>query len=456
MSARIDIEKIVLGAMLLSEENYWAAIDILSVSLFTLDDHQKIYVVMSELASSGKRISASIVASRVGTLSNGQDPDAYISMLIHVATKEENLQIRDYLDELREAATRRSLMSLAEGLLKAAKDPKQDPIRTIQRASERVADLSRNTAIEFEHTVSSTLKQIYEDAAKSGASGVALKPCLRGLEDMIGFLPPGGLVLWGGGPGSGKTAAAVQQALFTAEEHAVTLFELEMDNKSILARALSKTTGVSTRDLMRGLDVEQLQRLYLSSGEFEHNRLAIVSPPKMDINQLKAHAYAHRRKFGTKLFIVDHLKLLRRHDKAGADPVKAAYENAWELKELAKDLGATIIALCQLTKAARQKETPEPEMEDFYGGSLEEHADMMIANFNRYDWLDKNPPTTTKGAAKEIWEDNKQKAMGRIEFHKLKDRYGPSRDKRVMGWDGKHTCYFDLGGETDQLGFGGF
>lgn len=82
------------------------------------------------------------------------------------------------------------------------------------------------------------------------------------------------------------------------------------------------------------------------------------------------------------------------------DPVERAYENARDLKALAKDLNCVVIGLCQFTKAARQKEHPEPEMEDFYGGSLEEHADIMLANFNRYDWLKKTHPLPTVKAAK--------------------------------------------------------
>lgn len=447
--SNIAIEKAVLGAILQDEENYWSVNEVLSMDLFSTDDHQKIYAVIHELASDGRAIRVPIVAGRIGNMSDGQDAEVYLSMLLHIASKEdEKVPLIDFAHELRSSATRRRVIAVAEGMLKAAKDIAYDPQQIVDRANERLADISRDAQIEFESTVSQTIRTIFESASKRDTNDIALRPCLVGLEEMVGYYPPGSLILWGGGPGSGKTAMAMQQMLFTSKNDPATLFELEMDNMSLVARSISGETGVSVRDIMRGLTENQLERLLEAERQFQARRLRIVSPSKMSIQQIRSRAYSHRRKFGLRMLVVDHLKLVERPSKYRMDPVERAYENARDLKSLAKDLGCVVVALCQFTKSARQKEIPEPEMEDFYGGSLEEHADIMLANFNRNDWLKRNPPRTNQGKAKEDWDDKLAVSAGKIEVYKLKDRFGTPRDRKVFHWNGKLTLFQDY--ETVQ------
>lgn len=443
----LGIEKIVLGAILLNEENYWHISDVLSIDLFGSEDHQKIYAIIHELATDSRAIRVPIVAGRIGSLSDGQDPEAYVSMLLHVATREDSIPLRDYAFELRSGATRRKVIALAENMIKTAGDLKYDPDQIVDRASERLADISRAAAIEHEFSVSSTLQQIVSSAS-STSTDMSLRPCLQGLEEMMGYIPMGSLLLWGGAPGSGKTAMAMQQLLFSSVSHPSSLFELEMDNVSLVARSVAGETGVSMRDIMRGLNDRQLERLIEAQRFFANRRLTIVSPSKMTIQQIRSRAFAHKRKFGLDLLAVDHLKLVERPSKTRMDPVERAYENARDLKALAKDLKCVVIGLCQFTKAARQKEQPEPEMEDFYGGSLEEHADIMLANFNRNDWLKRNPPMTNKGKLKEEYDGKLLLSQGKIEVYKLKDRFGSPRDRRIFDWDGRLTRFSDQFVET--------
>lgn len=440
--SNIKIEQIVLGAILLSEENYWHVSDILTMDLFSSEDHQKIYAIIHELACDGRAIRVPIISGRIGSLSDNQDPEAYTSMLLHVATREDSIPLRDYAFELRSSATRRRVISLAENMIKSAGDLRYDADQIVDRAAERLADISRSAAIEHESTVSGTIRQIFESSSVAGA-GMALRPCLVGLEKMVGYFPQGSLILWGGAPGSGKTAMAMQQMLFSSTAHPTSLFELEMDNKSLVARSIAGQTGVSMRDILRGLDEQQLDALVNAQKFYADRQLTIVSPSKMTIQQVRSRAFAHKRKFGLDLLCVDHLKLVERQTKQRMDPVERAYENARDLKALAKDLNCVVIGLCQFTKAARQKEQPEPEMEDFYGGSLEEHADIMLANFNRNDWLKRNPPMTNKGKLKEDYDAKLSISHGKIEVYKLKDRFGSPRDRHIFDWDGKLTLFKD-------------
>jgi replicative DNA helicase len=438
---KLKIEQIVLGAILLDEVNYWHVADVLSMDLFGSESHQKIFAIIHELASDNRAIRVPIVAGRLGDL-EGQDPDAYTSMLLHVASKEESIPLRDYAFELRDAATRRKVMALAEGMMRSAGDVKYDAQSIVDRAAERLADISRSATIEHETTMSAVFARAAQDMS-SQKTGAVLRPCLIGLEEMVGSFRPGSLVLWGGAPGSGKTAIAMQQMLYSSTVHPTTLFELEMDPESLAIRSTAGQTGVSIRQLANGMSEAQYEALLKASKDFQNRKLTFVAPAKMTIQQIRSRAYAHKRKFGLHLLGVDHLKLVERVTKARMDPVERAYENARDLKALAKDLNCVVVALCQFTKAARQKEQPEPEMEDFYGGSLEEHADVMLANFNRNDWHNRNPPAVKQGKAYEDWLSRKNATANKIEVYKLKDRFGAPRDVRIFDWDAPNTLFRD-------------
>lgn len=440
--SNIKIEQLILGSILMDEANYWAIHDLVNMDLFASADHQKIFAIMYELANDARAVRVPIIAGRLGGLSNDQDPDAYLSMLLHIANKEDEIPLRDYAYELRKSATRRKVKALAESVLKSIGDVNLDPDQVVDRASERLADISRNAAIEYEASVASTIRQIRETAGTADRA-MALRPCLKGLEQMVGSFPKGSLILWGGAPGSGKTAFAMQQMLFSSTVHPSSLFELEMDNLSLVARSIAGTTGVSMRDILGGLSEKQFESLISAEKHFADRKLTIVSPAKMTMQQIRSRAFAHKRKFGLDLLAVDHLKLVERVSKTRIDPVERSYENARDLKALAKDLNCVVIGLCQFTKAARQKEHPEPEMEDFYGGSLEEHADIMLANFNRHDWLKRNPPATSSSKFKTEWEAKVLQTQGEIELYKLKDRFGSPRDRHVFDWDGKLTLFKD-------------
>ena len=221
-----------------------------------------------------------------------------------------------------------------------------------------------------------------------------------------------------------------------------------MDSRSLVSRSLVPYTGVSSRAIMRGgLNENQITSIMAVETAWKNHQLSIITPPMMTINQLCAMARRHKQAHGLELLVVDHIKLIERPSKQGMKDYERAYANARDLRVLARDLGCCVLALCQFTKGARQKDSPEPVMEDFYGGSLEEHADVMLANLNRNEWLRANPPTTT-GKVKEKWDADLVTTANRMEVYKIKDRFGPGRDRRIFHWNGSQTLMQDI--ETMQ------
>lgn len=448
MNNKKEIEQLVLGAILLRGDAYWEVEDILSTDAFQFPAHKQIYSVIRDLALEGKVITRQMV---VGRLTGGDgfevDPDAYVSAMIYAASKEDTLPLQDYSLDLRQEALWHKLDTMAKSVIDTVKKREANPQMVLDRISERVADMAQHADIEHESTLGETVRHVAREARADGSEqkGMGVEPCLHGLTDMIGHIPPGSLVLLAGGPGSGKTALLFQQLLFSSAAHPCTLFELEMDNRSLVARSLREYTNISSQAIMTGISPEQEADLFNVAETLKSRNLRMVSPPRITMPQLRSRAMAHKKKYGLDIMGVDHLKLIEgSNTKYRDDPVARAYQNAKELKVLSKELRCVTFVLCQLTKAGRAKDDPEPEMEDIYGGALEEHADIILALLNRHDWLQRNPPKTNKGKIKEDWDLQKRQSENRIEVYKLKHRFSKSRDRRFFHWDGARTLFQDI------------
>ncbi len=445
-----DIEQLVLGAIMTTPDEYWSVEQLLSLEAFRNEKTRAIYLAIRDLAMAGRAITRPAVAFKLDGVVDWE-PDPLISALIYAANKEDHIPLEDYAAALRQNAQRSKIIELCKKAIESAEKPDVDPAMVIDRMSERTAELVRDGDIEHETTLEISVRELARKSRADGeAGGMGIHPCLHSLQDLMGTLAPGWLVLLGGGPGSGKTAFLMQQMLHSSQFAAATLFELEMDNRSLMSRSLREHTNISSREIFAGISADQEQELYLLADRLRDRRMSIIAPPKMTMGQLRSRAIAHKRQFGLDILGVDHLKLLGRASKWKTDAVSRAYENAFDLKALAKELDCVVVVLCQLTKIAREKDHPEPEMEDFYGGSLEEHADVILGMLNRREWLEKNPPRVKKGSLYDEWQSEKRLSENRIEMYRLKHRFMSARDRKFLHWDGAKSRFSDV--ETKHVG----
>lgn len=439
------LEDLVLGAILLDGNAYWEVESMLSAEAFQDGANRQIFGVIRDLAIEGRAFTREMVVSRLTNDGFDVEPGAYVSAVIYQAGKEDQLPLVDYADTLRDGAIRRRIGILCDEVAKSVKRAELAPSMILDRISERVSEMSHYADVENESTLKDSIVSIAKRSRSDGeSSSMGLQPCLHGLTQLIGHVPPGSLILMAGGPGSGKTAMLFQQMLFSSTQLSSTLFELEMENRALVSRSLFEYTNISAEKIMTGISPEEEHHLYEVAQQFNTHNLRVVSPPKMSIQQLRSRAIAHKHKYGLSLIGVDHLKLIQRFSKYRDDPVQRAYQNANDLKILAKELNCVVIALCQLTKAGRDKDHPEPEMEDIYGGALEEHADVILALLNRHEWLKRNPPKTNKGAVKEKWDEEMRMSLNRIEVYKLKHRFRAPRGRLFVRWDGDKTRFQDI------------
>lgn len=448
MSNTLQSEREILGAILLSEAAYWDAAEYLSPESFTSKDHQAIYRAMSDLARNDRAIRATALSTRLDTMDGDVPPLVYLAQLVEIAkaAKESGgVPVAENAEDLARAHVKRQIAALGKRIEKLTADPTSDPFDVLDNLIGQASDLVHAADQKIERSigqVAGEVKSLLQAAVTNG--GIGLTTGLYTVDDMVGRIVPGDFVLLGGSPGGGKTSLAMQMALYISQFVPVAFIELEMEAKALLLRSVASDTGISVRTMVDGVNEGQFVSATDALQKLTGRKLHLVAQRGMTITQVEARIRSMRRRHGIQIVFVDHIGLIKRPGKYRLNKHEKDFDNAEDLMELSKALQIPIVALCHLTKASRQKDgDPEPTMEDFSGGGMEQHADLMLCTFNRFDWLDRNKPKTG-GKQMENWLAERREAEGRMELYKLKDRKGAMRQRIKLHWDGARTRFADL------------
>lgn len=454
MSNTVRIEQEILGAILLDEGAFWEVSDYLTPESFASKDHQGIYRAMADLAGGDRAIRAAALATRLNDLEDGTPALVYLAKLVEIAKAakaEGGIPVAENAEDLARAHVNRQILAVAKRIEKAASSAAADPFEILDGAVSQLSDLVHAADQQIERSIGQVAGEVrtwLQDAIDK--DGIGLTTGLHTLDGMIGRIVPGDFALLGGSPGAGKTSLAMQIALHVAKTEPVAFFELEMEARSLLLRTVASETGISVRTMTEGVKDGQFSSATDALQRLTGRKLFLVAQRGMTITQIESRIRSMKRRHGIRLAFVDHIGIIKRPSKFSIKGHEKDFANAEDLMELARSLHVPVWALCHLTKASRQKDgDPEPTMEDFSGGGMEQHADLMLCNFNRHDWLERNKPKTG-GKAMENWVAELGHSKDRMEIFKLKDRRGQMREKRKLHWDGARTRFADIDDRATQ------
>jgi len=229
-----------------------------------------------------------------------------------------------------------------------------------------------------------TLQEIRNAAErKDGMSGV--NTGFRDLDEITFGWQPTDLVILAARPAMGKTAFALSMALNMAMDYKVPVafFSLEMGEDQLTKRLISMHTSIPNEDIKRGtLTDEQMHTLFYGLGPMEEAPIIIDDTASISIFDLRSRVRRLVRKYGVRVIFIDYLQLMTASGlKNNANREQEVSTISRSLKQLAKELGITVIALSQLNRELekRNKEGRRPQLSDLReSGAIEQDADMVI------------------------------------------------------------------------------
>lgn len=158
----------------------------------------------------------------------------------------------------------------------------------------------------------------------------------------------------------------------------VGMFSLEMGAVQLTARMISMESGIQYSDLMFGkIEESRLVTYHEYIGRVDRLQIHIDETPGLSIGELRSRARIMVRKLGVKVIVIDYLQKCKSERKGGIRE-QEINDIASGLKDMAKELKISVIALSQLSRGVESRPNKRPMLSDLReSGSIEQEADQV-------------------------------------------------------------------------------
>lgn len=211
----------------------------------------------------------------------------------------------------------------------------------------------------------------------------------------------GQFIVEAGTPGAGKTTYAMNIAFNASQEKNVHVFSMEMSKRELMQRMIASAGGIPIKNLQDASALnsqEYCAKINVAVNRVKSCKMVIDDGAALDISQIFSRARRQHRKAKTDLLIIDYLQLVK--DKTGGNRYEEVSSVSRKLKQLAKELDCTVLALSQLNRKVMDRADKRPVLSDLReSGQIEQDADIIQFLFREevYD-----PETMNKGICEVI------------------------------------------------------
>jgi replicative DNA helicase len=425
----LEAEKSVLGAILIHNDAFNAAAEVIDAGDFFRDAHRRIFDRMVALNERGDAIDFVTLKeelSRGGDLEEAGGP-AYIASLADGVPRSANVEY--YAKIVKEKSTLRSLIHSANRILADAYDAEEEPdllLDSAERAIFAIAeDRIRAGFVPLRDLVQSSFTTIEKLQQQKGLiTGVPTG--FVDLDEMTSGLQPSDLVLVAARPSMGKTSFVlnIAQHIGTSTDMTVGFFSLEMSKEQLFMRLLTSEARIDAHRFRSGyLSEKDYGRLSHALGTLAEARVFIDDTASLGVLEMRAKARRLKAEHGLHLLIIDYLQLMQGRGRFENRQVELASISR-SLKGLAKELHVPIVALSQLSRAPETRSDHRPQLSDLReSGALEQDADvvMFIYRAEQYRDADGAPNEGAEGVAEIIIGKQRNGPVGTAKLAFIKE-----------------------------------
>ena len=380
----IDLEEVVLGAMMIDKKGVDDVIDILHADVFYKPAHQHIYNAIFRLFENSEPIDILTVTNqlRKDEKLDIVGGDFYIVSLSQKVSSAAHIEFHARI--ILQKYIQRRLITISSEIINNAYDETVDVFDLLDNAETKLFDITqgnlKKSSEAAENLVSQALKKIEEISNQEGMSGVASG--FSKLDELTSGWQPSDLVILAARPGMGKTAFVMSMAKNMAIDFnvPVAIFSLEMSSVQLITRMISSETGISSEKLRKGnLETYEWEALNVKVKNLAKAPVFIDDTPSLSVFDLRAKARRLVSQHGVKVVIIDYLQLMTAGNKSTGNREQEISTISRNLKALAKELAVPVIALSQLSRAVETRGgSKRPLLSDLReSGAIEQDADIV-------------------------------------------------------------------------------
>ncbi len=425
----LEAEKSVLGAILIHNEAFNHAAELIDSRDFFRDAHRRIFdkmVALSERNDAIDFITLKEELARAGDLEEVGGP-AYIASLADGVPRTANVE--HYARIVKEKATLRNLIHSANRILSDAYRAEEDAEVILDGAERAIFEIAddriREGFVPLRDLVQSSFATIEKLQQHKGlVTGVPTG--FIDLDEMTSGLQPSDLVLVAARPSMGKTSFVlnIAQHIGTQTDMTVGFFSLEMSKEQLFMRMLTAEARIDAHRFRSGfLNEKDYGRLSHALGTLAEARVFIDDTASVGVLEMRAKARRLKAEHGLHLLIVDYIQLMQGRGRFESRQAEIASISR-SLKGLAKELKIPIVALSQLSRASETRADHRPQLSDLReSGALEQDADvvMFIYREEQYRGADGQPNQAAEGVAEIIIGKQRNGPVGTAKLAFIKE-----------------------------------
>ena len=383
-----DMEKAVLGALMIDKDAYLEVCDLLRPESFYEPRNQMVYEAIQQLSMEESPIDVLTVVDKLektGNLNEVGGP-GYIAELSSMVVTSANIEYHAHV--VAEKYLSRQMAHYVSIIGKKTFDETYDIKDVIQEADSLLLEISQKS-VKKDYSV---LAPIVNQAVKIVEAAYANKGGLTGistgfykLDDMTCGWQKSDLVIIAGRPAMGKTAFALSLAKNIAVDQKIPMafFSLEMTSVQLANRLMANNCQIEGHKLMSGqLKRDDWDRLDKHLNSLLEAPLYIDDTEGIPVMELRTKIRRLVKEHHIELVMVDYLQLMTASGMRYNNRQEEISLISRALKGMAKEFNIPIIALSQLNRGVDTREGPEgkrPRLSDLReSGAIEQDADMVI------------------------------------------------------------------------------
>lgn len=452
----LDVEEVVLGALLLDKNAIVEVASILKEEHFYSEQHREIFKAIIALFSRGEKIDMRTVVFELRSAGKLELVGGayFIAELSAKLSSSENIESHARI--LVEVGIKREVITLASHMHHEAYEDVSDPFVLVEQANmglQNILDAAISTRAE-RSMKDIALAVVNEAQARQSGKHTGLDSGYPVLDQLLNGFHKTDLVIVGARPGMGKTAFIMQSAKEIAKRgEPVGIFSLEMSANQLVERLAVGESEIDSDLVKKGkMQPYEFERYMGGLGKISQLPLYIDDTPFMTIVELRARCMRMKTKYNVKMIVVDYLQLIKGVNEFGnkmnRDQEIGVISRT--LKGIAKELEIPVVALAQLSRGVETRGgLKKPGLSDLReSGSIEQDADVVMFLYRPeyYKITQDEDGFSTHGLCEVLIEKHRNGSTGKVNLKFV------GKFTKFMPWIGTDSTP-DYNPKTDRQKF---
>jgi replicative DNA helicase len=423
----LEAERSVLGAILVHNDAFNLAAQVIDSQDFYRDAHRRIFdrmVALNERHDAIDFVTLKEELARAGELDEVGGP-AYVASLADGVPRATNVEY--YARIVKEKSTLRNLIYAASKIVTNAYEADQESDLILDEAESAIFavadDRLKSGFVVMRDLVKDSFPKI-EKLFEQKRLITGVPTGFVDLDEMTRGLQGGDLIIVAARPSMGKTSLVLNIAQYVAAlgDQVVGFFSLEMSKEALFLRLLTSEAQIDGHRLMSGaIGGNDYHRISHALEKLNAMKLFIDDTANVGVLEMRAKARRLQSEHGLNLLVVDYIQLMSGRGRFENRTLELASISR-SMKGLAKELNVPIVVLSQLSRAPEARSDHRPQLSDLReSGALEQDADVVVLIY-RDDVYNRDPNSPDAGTAELILAKQRNGPTGVVRLAFLREQ----------------------------------